>query len=269
MSLNKTTDILTVGETDTLKAIIAPTNVTNKAVKWTSSNSTIAKVDGAGKVTSLNVGTVTITAITVDKALKVRCIVTVTSPIVIFKDANLEKAIRNNIRKPTGTLRKSDVINIIKLDARGIKIKDISGIKNLINLKELYLGSSDGYGSLTNNITNIGELKGLTNLTKIDLTYNKITDLSPLKLLTNIQWLDLSSNSISNINSLKGLSKLTHLSLRETGIRNISVIKNLINLKELDLGSDNGEGTKHNYISDIVPLKELTKLQKLDLKWTN
>lgn len=45
VSLNKTAVTLTVGITDKSKVTIAPTNTTNKSVKWTSSNATIAKAD--------------------------------------------------------------------------------------------------------------------------------------------------------------------------------------------------------------------------------
>ena len=43
--LAKTKDALIVGRTDALRVTIAPTNATNKAVKWYSSNNRIARVD--------------------------------------------------------------------------------------------------------------------------------------------------------------------------------------------------------------------------------
>ena len=57
---------LTVGDTLHLSVTVLPTNATNRAVKWTSSNDTLATVDSNGIVTSHIDGTVTITATAVD-----------------------------------------------------------------------------------------------------------------------------------------------------------------------------------------------------------
>jgi len=77
VSLNKTTDTLKVGGTDTLKATIAPSNATNKKINWTSSDATHATVDGTGKVKGVAVGSATITATTVDGAFTATCDVNV------------------------------------------------------------------------------------------------------------------------------------------------------------------------------------------------
>ena len=64
IKLNKSSISLELNGTKTtsIKATINPSNVTNKEVTWTSSNTKIATVDKNGKVTAKNTGTVTITA---------------------------------------------------------------------------------------------------------------------------------------------------------------------------------------------------------------
>lgn len=53
-----------VGETETLTAIISPSNVTNKKITWKSSDKDIATVNSDGKITAKQVGVVKITAST-------------------------------------------------------------------------------------------------------------------------------------------------------------------------------------------------------------
>lgn len=57
---------LRVGDTESLRATVKPTNATNKRVKWESSDSEIVEVDEEGKIKAVAPGTVTITVTTVD-----------------------------------------------------------------------------------------------------------------------------------------------------------------------------------------------------------
>lgn len=66
ITLNKTLITLAKGKTYTLKATIAPTNATTKAVTWTSSNTKVATVDKNGNVKAIGKGTATITATATD-----------------------------------------------------------------------------------------------------------------------------------------------------------------------------------------------------------
>lgn len=94
ISLNKTADILSIGDTDNLTAIILPDNSTNKNVEWTSSDASIATIDNTGKLTAIGAGTATITAVTEDGGLKANCIVTVNPA-----DSDIESFIKNIINK--------------------------------------------------------------------------------------------------------------------------------------------------------------------------
>lgn len=72
--LDYLTIYLTVGETKTVKATVNPSNATNKTVKWSSSDASIAKVNG-GKITGVKEGTATITAKAGNKTASVKVVV--------------------------------------------------------------------------------------------------------------------------------------------------------------------------------------------------
>ena len=80
VTLNKTTLPLTVGDTETMTATVAPTDASNKAVTWKSSKESVATVDADGKVTAVGAGTATITVTTTDGEKTATCKVTVTEP---------------------------------------------------------------------------------------------------------------------------------------------------------------------------------------------
>ena len=90
ISLNRNTATLKATETMLLEATVLPETTTDKSVFWSSSDSSIAKVDGNGLVTAVNVGKATITATTTN-GLKAECEVTVVETeatgIVIDKDS--------------------------------------------------------------------------------------------------------------------------------------------------------------------------------------
>lgn len=67
-----------------LKATVAPKNATNKAVKWSSSNTKVAKVDKNGKVTAVGKGSAVITCKAADGSkVSAKCKITVTKTDVI------------------------------------------------------------------------------------------------------------------------------------------------------------------------------------------
>jgi LPXTG-motif cell wall-anchored protein len=66
VSLNKTENTLSVGDTETLIATVNPNNATNKNVTWTSGNASVATVDPTGKVKAVGIGNAVITATSED-----------------------------------------------------------------------------------------------------------------------------------------------------------------------------------------------------------
>jgi len=79
VSLDKTELALTVGDTQTLKATILPSDASNKAISWSSDNPSVAKVDENGNITAVAAGTANITVKTVDGEKTAACAVTVTA----------------------------------------------------------------------------------------------------------------------------------------------------------------------------------------------
>jgi len=77
VTLNKSSISLTVGGTETLTATVSPSDATNKAVGWSSSNSNVATVTN-GTVTAVSAGSAIITVTTADGGKTAQCNVTVT-----------------------------------------------------------------------------------------------------------------------------------------------------------------------------------------------
>ncbi|MGB8298846.1 MAG: Ig-like domain-containing protein [Polyangia bacterium] len=75
--MNKATDQISVGETDTLVATVSPANATNRSVTWSSSSPDVATVSGSGLVSAAALGTAVITVTTDDGGMTATCTVTV------------------------------------------------------------------------------------------------------------------------------------------------------------------------------------------------
>lgn len=91
VTLDKTSQALVVGGTVELVATVAPDSATNKAVTWTSSDSTVAEVSAAGKVTAKKAGTATITVTTEDGGKSATCAITVSAAAVPATSVTLDK----------------------------------------------------------------------------------------------------------------------------------------------------------------------------------
>lgn len=87
VTLNEATMTLSEGATITLVPTLKPDNAANKSVTWESTNTAVATVDKAGKVTAKKAGTAVITCTTVDGEKKATCAITV--------QAGVEKIILN------------------------------------------------------------------------------------------------------------------------------------------------------------------------------
>jgi uncharacterized protein YjdB/formylglycine-generating enzyme required for sulfatase activity len=86
VSVSPTSLSLTLGgtSTGTLTPTVSPSNATNKAVTWTSSNTAVATVSGSGVVTAVAAGSATITVRSdADNTKTATCSVTVAAPTVV------------------------------------------------------------------------------------------------------------------------------------------------------------------------------------------
>lgn len=90
VSLSPATLEMTVGEEQTLRAEVAPTNATNKSITWTSSTPTVATL-ADGKVTAVSAGSATITVTTVDGGKTATCEVTVSKPVMPVSQLEAEQ----------------------------------------------------------------------------------------------------------------------------------------------------------------------------------
>ncbi len=95
----------------------------------------------------------------------------------VFPDTNLEAVIREEIRKPVGDIRRSDLYGITTLTTDDEHIQDITGINQCINLTELSFRN--------NQVSDISPLAGLTNLTDLSIANNQVSNISPLAGLTS------------------------------------------------------------------------------------
>lgn len=110
------------------------------------------------------------------------------NPSIEFADPNLEQAIREKIGKPLGSLKETDLMSVIKLDASGRDIHNLEGIK------------------------------ALKKLSVLNLADNAVEDLRPLADLEMLKVLNLSNNEIWDLNTVY-FDHISHLELRELSLR--------------------------------------------------
>ncbi|MHB0946390.1 MAG: leucine-rich repeat domain-containing protein [Sedimentisphaerales bacterium] len=176
--------------------------------------------------------------------------------------------------------------NLTQLDLSRTQLTDISVLGKIASLSQLYLNGNQltdisvlgGMTNLTqldlseNQLTDISALGELTNLTQLDLSENQLTDISALGELTNLTQLNLSGNRIADITSLDGMKNLRKIFLSNNIIENLSALKGLDNLISIYLGSIVAHtesmiktAPKGNKITDVSSIKDLKKLELLDL----
>ncbi|MBT0175839.1 leucine-rich repeat domain-containing protein [Listeria seeligeri] len=169
----------------------------------------------------------------------------------IFPDPNLAEVVRSKLKKLSvnDTVTQNELNSISSLTVNNKNISNITGMENLIGLKQLYLSG--------NRFNDLSPLAGLTNLDTLNLSNNStINTLSPLAGLTNLEALNLSRcSAVSDLRPLSGLTKLTNLNFGATQVSDLRPLSGLGSLTYLQF--DNCQ------VSDISPLASLTSLKDL------
>jgi len=168
---------------------------------------------------------------------------------VNFPDSGLEIAIREEIRKLTGDINDTDLIELTYLNAYNRGIVNLEGIEHCTDLTNLMLDS--------NQIVDISPLSALTKLERLCLHDNQIVDISVLSALANLTQLYLNKNEIVDISPLSGLTKLEELGLHDNQIVDISPLSGLTKLEMLWLND--------NQIHDIAPIVDNPGIDDGDL----
>lgn len=126
VQLNKSSLTIKVKSKVTLTAGITPVNASNKTVTWTSSNKSVASVNGNGTIQAGKPGTAVITVCTADGGKKASCKVTVKAPVIKLN----AKSIPLQVNKTT------TAVKISTSSPAGEKIRSAkSGNKKLVTVK--------------------------------------------------------------------------------------------------------------------------------------
>lgn len=157
-----------------------------------------------------------------------------------------------------------------------IPIKDLKALQYVKNLEWLYLGGSTfnykNYDNYLNQVSEIPSTLELKKLKHLDLSNNPIAKIPTSFNLDNLEYLgfhihnSLESNLDLSSSKFKGLTNLKTLDLSGNQITNLpkDIFSELENLTTLNL-----EGNALLSSLDSKIFEKLTKLEKLDLKYTN
>ncbi|NCA97659.1 MAG: hypothetical protein EOM77_05785, partial [Bacteroidia bacterium] len=119
LSITPSTQSMKVGDSLSITPTIAPSDATNKSLRWTSSNTAVAVVDDSGEVVGLNVGTATISAFSIDGSNKsATCTITVT-------ERSSSSQVGWNLVEQTSDLSSGDRL-VIASNSKGFTAANIS-----------------------------------------------------------------------------------------------------------------------------------------------
>lgn len=173
-------------------------------------------------------------------------------------------------------LLKSDVsplanlTELRKLVLTECRVDNLSSLRSLTNLRELYLSDLSGFEDLSfvsdmsqlisltakgSSIQCIPDLSRLSSLTRLILKDCAITDISALAGMTTLLELDLRRNQITSLQGLQGLIHLDHLYLSENNFTNIEVLSTLDSVIWLEI--------EDIEITDFSPLLKMDALKYL------
>ena len=197
--------------------------------------------------------------------------------VVSFPDDGLARQIRATLRVGAEEPLTCELLaRVTILHAPDARIRDLSGIENLVRLGELHVYGNNEIRDVTplgrlsaltdlnlarNQIEDVTPLAELRTLTSLDLYGNPVVDITPIGQLTGLMRLRLSSAHLSDVSALAALTRLARLELPGNAITDLGPLASLTALTHLSL-ADN------QHLRDLTPLASLTNLESLDLGGT-
>lgn len=218
VKLDKSTVTLNPKKTAQLAATIEPANATNQAVKWSTSNKSVATVDGNGKVTAKAAGTAKITVTTVDGGktatctIKVRGITLNDTKVTVQKGKTNKsvtaKAVNDTLDKVTVKDKK---IATVKLKNGKLQIKGVKKGKTTVTVKSK--GGISQTVTVTVQTGKVTTTKLTVKKTKVSIKKNKSTTVqataTPDKVSTGEKIKVSSNNKKIATASVDGNGKIT------------------------------------------------------------
>jgi len=171
----------------------------------------------------------------------------------LISDPIVEKAIREELKKPTGELTKADLEKVTLLILSYTELTEVpKELENLTQLRKLYLWN--------NKLTDVKGLEKFTKLERLNLSGNQLTELPKgLEKLTQLRSLHLGSNKLTDVKDLEKLTQLTTLSLNANKLTDVpKELAKLTQLRKLEL--------HNNKLTSLKGLENLTQLTILELR---
>lgn len=178
IKLNTTSKTVASGKTTTLKATVkGATGFYNQGVTWKSSNTKVATVSSKGVVKGIAAGQATITATEKGGSKKATCLITVTEPVKVDKDARTVtvKGVLNSAALKTATMH-----YLVTANMEAVKYKPLFiGLNDRIDLANALdsLGATPWNTDPTTRLKNGATIKG-----------TKATNANYTKLNVKVSW---------------------------------------------------------------------------------
>lgn len=177
----------------------------------------------------------------------------VTQSPVTWKDAALERLVREQLNKPEGDIYIDELEAITELHIWGNALSPGKTDEIIASAEKFTRNDVTAAAE----IKNIEDLRYFKNLQRLTLCHQLISDFAPLESLTKLEYLVLTNDGIEEPSFLKSLPLLTSLRLDYNAISSLNAISDLKNLKYLDIS--------HNEIDDLSELAKISGLETLIL----
>jgi len=188
VSINSALAELETGQTVLLDAIVFPTTATNIAVRWTSSDPSIATVDESGLVTAISEGIAIITATTEDGSHRATIAISVSVPVVVtgISISPNELLLQvGNTTVLTSTLTPEAVTNITvnwSSSDSSVALVDQNGMVTAISIGEAVITATYEDGGFTSSSTIIIEEASLNSNGEFIIFPNPASDVLNVKM---------------------------------------------------------------------------------------